>query len=278
MPTPSKNFFAKYAKTAFISNMIMLPVEWEDMGELYQDAFDSSELRVPPNPSSTLFIQATLNKYHVDTAKDISDQFEAFIDKICEAICHAIDLWMKMAKFTSVRVMAMCAIGAQGCLSGPGLKMFILSKAPQSTAQEKKYSDAIATAFENAWKAWQDNLMIPGLPWYPAFAAFPGPHSPPVPNIPFPLIALPSAGEDQLLPASLHCAMENALGDSEALHASNLFKSLALAFALVFFQFKISTIVSNLMGMGPIPTFAPPFAPVGPVVAGNVLPIPGVIK
>jgi hypothetical protein len=30
--------------------------------------------------------------------------------------------------------------------------------------------------------------------------------------------------------------------------------------------------VNLVMGMGPIPTFAPPFVPVGPVVGGSTLP------
>ena len=33
--------------------------------------------------------------------------------------------------------------------------------------------------------------------------------------------------------------------------------------------------VMLVMGKGPIPTFAPPFVPVGPVVMGDNLPIPG---
>ena len=41
---------------------------------------------------------------------------------------------------------------------------------------------------------------------------------------------------------------------------------------------KASTMISGVMGTGPVPTFAPPFVPVGPVVAGSIVPTPGVLK
>ena len=62
--------------------------------------------------------------------------------------------------------------------------------------------------------------------------------------------------------------MEANLADPTALHASALFDAIAKAFNTVFQIFKASTLVQNVLGTGPIPTFAPPFVPVGPVVAG----------
>src|SRR6185503_21239842 len=56
-----------------------------------------------------------------------------------------------------------------------------------------KHRDAVAKGVSKCFKDWQDKVMVPGLPWYPAFAAFPGPMAPPMPNIPMPLIACPSA-------------------------------------------------------------------------------------
>jgi hypothetical protein len=272
MPAPQASMFAQLTKVLFVAKDVNLPSDWGEMGSQYPDAFSLSELITAPNQPMNLFLESTLNKYHVDAAKDIGEKFEKYIDGICKAICSAIDTWMKIVKFTSIQVMAVCAIGAPGCMSGPGLKPFILSTAPMKTEQEQKYSKAIASAFDGAWKSWQDKITVPGLPWYPAFAAFPGPMAPPMPNIPMPLIVLPSAGE-----VELKKAMEDNLGDKEAMHASELFDSLAKAFAVVFLLFKSTTVVTNVMGKGPIPTFAPPFVPVGPVVGGDVLPIPCIL-
>ena len=276
MPAPVGAQFAQLAKTLFSAQMVAMPVDWADLGSQFSDAFELSELVTPPNPPTNLFKETTLNKYHVDSAKEIGKSFETYIDGICGAICDAISKWMMMAKFSSIQVAAVCAIGAPGCLTGPDIKSYIEMTAPMKTDQERKYSKAIAKAFSDAWKSYQDKLMVPGLPWYPAFAAFPGPMAPPMPNVPVPLIALPSIGEVDMAPPKLKKAMEDNLGDKDALHASVLFDSLSNAFAIVFLQFKGTTMVMNVMGKGPIPTFAPPYVPVGPVVGGDVLPTPGV--
>ncbi len=63
-----------------------------------------------------------------------------------------------------------------------------------------------------------------------------------------------------------------------ALHASDLFDSVSRAFNTIFQTFKTTTIVQNVLGTGPVPTFAPPVVPAGPVLAGTVIPMPGVLK
>ena len=65
---------------------------------------------------------------------------------------------------------------------------------------KKKHRDAVAKGVSKCYKDWQDQVTVPGLPWYPAFAAFPGPMAPPMPNIPVPLIACPSS-PDNVKPA-----------------------------------------------------------------------------
>jgi hypothetical protein len=144
-----------------------------------------------------------------------------------------------------------------------------------STGQEAKYRDAIADAVDQKWKSWQDKVMVPALPWYPAFAAFPGPMAPPMPNVPVPLIACPSAGMADLTPPSLKNAMVGALGESDALHHKELFEAIATGFSVAFLQWLPMQQVMLVMGKGPVPTFAPPFVPVGPVIGGDVIPAPG---
>jgi hypothetical protein len=56
----------------------------------------------------------------------------------------------------------------------------------------------------------------------------------------------------------------------EALH-----DGIATVLALAFLLWLVQQQVMLVMGKGPIPTFAPPFVPVGPVVMGDNLPIPG---
>ena len=81
-------------------------------------------------------------------------------------------------------------------------------------------------------------------------------------------------------PSSLAKAMDDALDQGmkdkdktkqyEALH-----DAIGTVLSLGFLIWIVSQMVMNVMGKGPIPTFAPPFVPVGPVLNGDNLPIPG---
>lgn len=268
MPAPQKAMLSQLAKMNFVSKMIKLPMDWQQPPDQqqYPDAFQPSERMVAPNMPLNLFREETPNKYHVDTAKDIGKKFEDYIDGICGAICDGIDKWMKMTTVVGVIINAVVGVVKPGSVIGPPLMPLILATAPKSTPMELKYSQAIASAFGTLWQPW--HMGISGMLTYPAFAAFPGPVAPPMPNVPMPLIALPSSGESGLSPGTLKSTMEANLADPMALHASDLFDAIAKAFNTVFQIFKASTLVQNVLGMGPIPTFAPPFVPVGPVVGG----------
>jgi hypothetical protein len=279
MPAPQKSLMTQMAKMFFALNMIQLPTEWKDMGDQFPDAFEISEIVAPPNPPPpvTLFMQVTLNKYHVDTAKTISDKFAAYIESICGAICDGIDKWMKATTIAGVMINGPVGMLTPGGVIGAvPLNTLILTSAPKGTPQETKYSNAIANAFGTVWQAW--SAGITGTLMYPAFAAFPGPVAPPTPNVPMPLIALPSPGEAGLSPSSLSNLMFANLADPMAHHARELFDAIAKAFNVVFLIFKGSTLVKNVLGTGPIPTFAPPFVPVGPVVGGVGTGPPGCIS
>lgn len=275
MPAPQKSMLTQLAKINFISKGINLPMDWSQPGEQYPDAFKPSEVATAPNSPMNLFRDATLNKYHVDTAKTIGKQYEKYIDGICGAICDSIDKWMKMTMITSALINGPVGVVLPGSFVGPPLMPLILATAPKSTPQEMKYSNAVASALGTLWQLWQTGLM--GTLMYPAFAAFPGPVAPPMPNIPLPLIAFSSPGESGLSPSTLKITMDANLADPTAQHASDLFDAIAKAFNTVFQIFKASTMVQNVLGMGPIPTFAPPFVPVGPVVMGTFIPKPGVL-
>ena len=163
-----------------------------------------------------------------------------------------------------------------GSVIGPALTGLIMASAPQGKPQEAKYSKAIASAFGSAWQLWHMGLL--GTLMYPPFAAFPAPVAPPMPNVPVPLITFSSGSEAMLSPGSLLGFMVGNLGDPQALHATYLFDSIAGAFNPVFLIFKSTTLVKNVLGTGPVPTFAPPFVPVGPVMGGTGNGAPGCLS
>ena len=273
MPAPQKAMLSQLAKMNFIAKQIKLPTDWQQPNDQFPDAFPASELAVPPNSPMNLFREPTLNKNHVDTAKQIGENFEAYIDGICGAICSGIDQWMKATAVTGVIINGPVGVLPPGAVVGPPLNALIMPSAPVSTAQESKYSNAIANALSTLWQAW--HMGITGTLMYPAFATVPAPVAPPMPNVPMPLVALPSPGEAGLAAKSLQGLMISNLADPTALHASDLFDAIAQAFYSVFQIFKTSTLVQNVIGTGPVPIFAPPFVPVGPVVMGTGNGVPG---
>lgn len=276
MPAPAKQMMAELAKANFLSKNIQVPVQWQPPGtDQFDDAFSASERQAAPNSPINLFREPSLNQYHVDAARDIGDRMAAYIEGISGAICDAIDKWMKMTSVAGMLINGPVGLVLPGGVMGPTLLPFILSSAPVKTPQEVRYSQAIAIAISQGWQMWQLGLM--GMLMYPSFAAFPGPMAPPTPNVPLPLVALSSPGEAGLSASMLKTVMMSYLGDPTAQHAQDLFDAIAKAFNTCFQTFKASTMVQNVMGTGPIPTFAPPFVPVGPVVAGMALPAPGVL-
>jgi hypothetical protein len=105
--------------------------------------------------------------------------------------------------------------------------------------------------------------------------------APPMPNVPTPLIACPSSMMSEIVaPDSMAKAMDDALDgvlkkkdktkQYEALHFA-----IATVLALAFLLWLPQQQVILVLGKGPIPTFAPPFVPVGPVMAGDIISTPG---
>ena len=278
MPAPQASVMKELAKLQFRATGIRLPTSWQQpsgktKAQQYFDAFTPQEVCAVPMPVPPgLFAAATVNKYHCDTARDISDKLQTYIDGICEAICSAWSQWQSTAVLVGVIINAVTAAGGQ--VVGPPLAPLIMAGAPKTTPQELRYSTAIAQAIGIGWTAYTASIKVPGLPWYPAFATVPAPVAPPVPNVPVPVITLVQVAA----PVSknvLKGQMIGFLGDPQALHHVELFDSIADAFEKCFLIWQMATMVTNVLGTGPVPTFAPPIVPVGPVVGGVGTMVPG---
>jgi hypothetical protein len=274
----------------FASHMLKLPPNshWKQpqgdpAAPHYSDALTLQEKIAIPKVFPPYFSPQNQHVYHQDSCNDIGQKTKDFQDKMVDAVKFAHQMWKLQAKFQNLKIMAVAAIGQPGCLSGPSLESLI-KMAPYSAAMvgnEAAYRDAIAKGVADCFQKWQDNVTVPGLPWYPAFAAFPGPMAPPMPNVPMPLITCISSQMTQIItPKPMSDAMTNALpqkmrdDDVTKIHVA-LFDAIATALALAFLIWLPSQQVMMVLGTGPIPTFAPPFVPVGPVVNGNNIPTPG---
>lgn len=194
------------------------------------------------------------------------------IEPLCQAIAGAIDQWRLQAHFTGVVIHGPAASG--GLLQGPDLESLVQAqlkmKGPNALLQD--YGATVARALGQAWGRWTASVRVGGLPWYPSFAAWPGPMAPPTPNTPTPLAACTS--DAALLKGdALQRALRQARQPPDPV-AEPLFQSVAQAFETVFTQWLTAQMVTNVMGQGPVPGFAPPHHPVGPVAGGSIIPAP----
>jgi len=138
---------------------------------------------------------------------------------------------------------------------------------------------ALARELGGAWRAWADGfqLTLPGA--YPKLAAVPGPVAPPTPAASaFPISRGASAGESRLSVAMLSPRLISALRPLAGRDTSGLDSAVTQLASWVegsFRDWKLTAQVVGVMGKGPIPSFAPPYVPVGPVVMGDNLSAPG---
>lgn len=54
--------------------------------------------------------------------------------------------------------------------------------------------------------------------------------------------------------------------------------SFGSSLSISFLTWIVGKVLKNVLGKGMVPSFAPPYVPVGPVVNGDVLPTPGIIN
>jgi hypothetical protein len=203
---------------------------------------------------------------------DKSPDRAALIEPLCRAICLGHDQWRAQAYFKDIKINANTAIG--GMLEGPALGPLIRTYlGVAGTGASKKYGDAVVGGVGDAWGEFQRTFSVPGLPWFPSFVAFPGPMAPPTPNVPTPLVTCRHDAR-KVSASALKARMDRYLTGSDPEDA-RLLQAIAQAFELVVTQWLAQQPVTNVMGSGPVPTYAPPYVPVGPVVMGDNIATPG---
>jgi hypothetical protein len=129
---------------------------------------------------------------------------------------------------------------------------------------------AFADSVAQAWNAWFEGYQVHLS--YPTFAAVAGPSAPITPSAPQPLKAGASQNAHRLTPAFLEMDIKMKLGpEASDSIASNAVNEFAKWFSERFSAWQSVATLVNIMGKGPVPTFAPPYVPVGPVVGGDGL-------
>ncbi len=224
----------------------------------------------PLSSPPALFLAASDDLRDIEQQRVKSDAMNSYLSRVCEAIGQAHTLWRQRAVLVNVVINGPTASG--GTLMGAGPGPDIRQLAPREGAWQSARTEAIAAGIGFCWENWQRGVSVPGMPWYPSFAAFPGPVAPPMPNVPTPLVTLQNSSH--LLTSPLKSQMLSRYsGDNE--WPGELFEAVAYGFEKAFQLWAPSQMVMSVMGTGPVPTFAPPYVPVGPVMGGTGTQLPG---
>jgi hypothetical protein len=188
---------------------------------------------------------------------------------------QAVRAWQPSATLSGFKINGPLVSG--GKVLGPSLKTGIKA-AMISAAAPEDVAEKWAGAMADAWRLWHEGMIATGQPWYPAFLAFPAGHAPPMPNVPMPLASLVSVQAAQLTPAALRTRLQTALGTlSQQSGAMTAVDSYINQFSVRFPLWLAHVQIMLALGSGPIPSFKPPYVPVGPVVNGRVETKPGVL-
>jgi hypothetical protein len=148
-----------------------------------------------------------------------------------------------------------------------------VGRVPAAVAQ------ALARELGGAWREWADGFRLSLAGAYPTLAAVPGPVAPPTPAAgAYPVSRGTSAGEYRLSAATLSPRLVSALqghAGRDIPGLNNAIKDLTSWVEASFRDWQLTAQIVGVMGKGPIPSFAPPYVPVGPVVMGDNISGPG---
>jgi hypothetical protein len=286
---PGLQFIKILGNLLFFGKSFKLPVDFQKpsgdpAGKQYDKAWQPADKVAIPSCIPPWFMPAEIpNKYYQQSCDDVGKAFKEMHDTMIDAVGFSHNMWKLQAKFQNLQVMSVSAIGSPGCLDGPELESNIKNfpGCASWSGNKGKFRDAVAKGVSKAFKDWQGKVMVPGLPWYPAFAAFPSAMAPPMPNVPTPLIACPSAMMSNIITPStmkqnMIDAFDGGLKDKDKdKHHEAAFEAIATVLSLAFLMWLPMQQVMLVLGKGPIPTYAPPFVPVGPVVGGDNIAAPG---
>jgi hypothetical protein len=220
----------------------------------------------------TQYAKNALSAANIPALRDAATRtkYESYITAVSTAICNSWRIFQSQAKLIDVVINGPTA--SRGRMTAPPIAPLFVSQLPRELTE---LSDPVANAFSAGMAAWTESVSVPGLPWYPSFVALPMPVAPPTPNVPCVLRVL-NMNPMPMSQSILNAKMVQGLPRANRAAALTLAVLNAMASSLdkVFTQWLVMTQVTNVMGTGPVPTFAPPYVPVGPVVggAGNMMP------
>jgi hypothetical protein len=190
-----------------------------------------------------------------------------------EAYRAAVNEWIAGARIQGGRVNGPeLLLPAGGLSSNTDIEQKVL-RALSGKGVAPQISQGLARALAGAWDAWAARFQLRVPKAFPTLAAVPGPAARGVSAGTISLRQGSSTGETAMQSGQLASALLNALRPQARMLPGNLDESmrgLATWVAASFQEWKGLATMVNLTGGGSVPTFAPPYVPVGPVTQGEI--------
>lgn len=222
-----------------------------------------------PAINISLMVQFAQQRFQVMSLPQGTDRtrFANYIRNMCTAIGQGLEPWRLQARLTGVRIVAATASGGK-LYSSVGIETQVRQRAPTGW---DNYTQAIAAGVHNQFQSFANEVSVPGLAWYPAFAAWPGPQAPPMPNVPCPLMAISAMALRHLRESAFTDMIWNKLPSPKPPCGKEVAIAIGHGLEKAAFAWLSAQQVMNVLGKGPVPGFAPPYVPVGPVMGGDII-------
>jgi hypothetical protein len=221
------------------------------------------------DPQNTLLETAAEQKDNVSqVVTRIFSDWPKWIDGAKQGVREAFPAWNRNAHLLHVVINGPKA--TEGRVEYPPNLKSSLSARMVASGAPAEVVDSFMGALAEAVQKWANSVRVPGLPWYPAFAAVPSPVAPPTPNTPTPF---PALVQDLTVfaAATIAAAIKARVGEPATWPGGATgINDFCDWFAAGLSKAIAGSQVTQVLGKGPVPTFAPPYVPVGPVVGGDV--------
>ncbi len=274
MPAPQTATLYNTAILKFQSFQIQLPATPVVQVPLTRlSAQPISKVSAPAPSGPELFRPASSRSQDIDRQRQLNSQYAKLFQGMSTGIVAAWQLFHAFAILKDVLINGPTAVAGQ--ILCPNLEMIVVAQSIDAGTglQEMEIRKQVAKTFWTNWQQTMNTVIVPGLPWYPSFVAVPSPVAPPTPNTPMPFAAL-TRNSLFMTKSWLTMGLTNAL-QGKLDYSGQFSEALATSIESVFNQWVLQTMVTQVLGTGPVPTFAPPYVPVGPVVGGTGTMVPG---
>ena len=196
------------------------------------------------------------------------DRLADYLGWLCAAIGSALARWQSQAILRDVRVEGARASG--GRVVGPEVEGLIRGAAPVGWLL---YTHPISSGVRDQVRRFERELRVPNLVWYPTLTQVFAAQAAPTLNLPCPLAALAVQARVHLTGPEIYPAMLAQLSQQAGREPppgiEALMAALCEGFDEVIPLWLESTLVTQVVATGPVPSFAPPEVPGGPVVGGS---------